>query len=247
MEITQLGRIGRRSVVDEVVDALTARILNGDMSPGDALPAEQDLASHLGVSRTVVREALSRLATARLVSVRHSGSKHVLDYRQSAGLELLSTLLVGPKGTVDPQIVASVMEMRSALAPDIARLAALRCTPALEKQLARIVAAMEAQRDDLAALQDLVSEFWSVLVDASRNIAYRLAYNSLRQSYDQSKRLFTHILAPETGDLSAYATLTAAVARGDAANAESLARDLIGRGEAAVKALLASLPEVPTA
>src|SRR5262245_56506189 len=110
------ARIGRRSVVDDVVDALTAWILKGEMSPGEALPGEQDLAGHLGVSRTVVREAMSRLATARLVSMRHSGSKHVLDYRRSAGLELLRTLLIGPNGAVDPHVVASVMEMRSALA-----------------------------------------------------------------------------------------------------------------------------------
>lgn len=242
LQTTPFARIGRRSVVDDVVDALTARILNGEMPPGEALPAEQDLASHLGVSRTVVREALSRLATTRLVSMRHSGSKHVLDYRQSAGLELLSTLLVGAHGVVDPHIVASVMEMRSALAPDIARLAALRYTPDLGAKLRDVVGAMQRNRDDLAALQDLVSEFWSLLVDASRNIAYRLAYNSLRQSYEQSKALFTRILAPETSDLTAYARLTDAVEQRDAVAAESLAHDLIGRGERAVKTLLAALP-----
>jgi DNA-binding FadR family transcriptional regulator len=225
-----------------VVDALTARILNGEMPAGNALPAEQDLASNLGVSRTVVREALTRLAAARLVSIRHSGSKRVLDYRQSAGLELLTTLLGGTSRAVAPRVVASVMEMRSALAPDIARLAAVRGTAAISAKLRDVVATMEQQRDDLAALQDLVSEFWSLLVDGSRNIAYRLAYNSLRQSYEQSKHLFTHILAPETGDLSAYARLADAVDRRDAAAAESLARELIGRGERAVKVLLASLP-----
>lgn len=232
-------------MVDDVVDALTARILSGDLPPGEALPAEQELALRLGVSRTVVREALSRMATARLVSMRHSGSKHVLDYRQSAGLELLSTLLIGANATANPHIVASVMEMRSALAPDIARLAATRCTPDLAAKLRDVVAAMERRRDDLAALQDLVSELWSLLVDASRNIAYRLAYNSLRQSYEQSKALFTHVLAPETGDLTAYARLVDAVEQEDAIAAESTARELIGRGEAAVKALLASLPLPP--
>jgi DNA-binding FadR family transcriptional regulator len=128
------------------------------------------------------------------------------------------------------------------LAPDIARLAALRYTPDLGAKLRDIVAAMQWNRDDLAALQDLVSEFWSLLVDASRNIAYRLAYNSLRQSYEQSKPLFTRILAPETSDLTAYGRLTDAVEQCDAVTAESLARDLIGRGERAVKTLLAALP-----
>ena len=238
-----IGRLGRKSLVDGVVEAMTARILRGEMPPGHALPSEQELAVQLGVSRTAVREALNRLATARLVSNRHSSSKHVLDYRQSAGLELLAALLVRPDGQVDPAVVASVMEMRSALAPDIARLAALRATPAMVAKLRRTVQAMRAAGDDLATLQNLVSDFWSHLVDGADNIAYRLAFNSLEASYDQSKHLFERILASEIGDVGAYALLADEVAEGNATRAETLGRALVHRGEKAVKDVLGKLAQ----
>jgi GntR family transcriptional repressor for pyruvate dehydrogenase complex len=238
---SSIERVGRKSLVDSVVDAMTARILRGEIAPGEALPSEQELAARLGVSRTAVREALNRLATSQLISIRHSGGKHVLDYRQSAGLELLATLLVTASGEIDPAVVGSVMEMRSALAPDIARLAALRRTTAHLQRIEATLAAMAPAAGDLERLQDLVTDFWDHLVDASANIAYRLAYNSLRVSYEQSKQLLTRLLAEETTAAAAYSGLAAAVARGDAAAAESMARDLVRRGEGAVKELLAGL------
>ncbi len=230
--------IGRRSLVDGVVEELQGRILRGEMRPGETLPAELELAEKLGVSRTAVREALNRLAAARLVSIRHSGAKYILDYRHSAGLELLAALLVGPRGQVASDVVRSVMEMRSALAPDIARLAARRRTPAVIAQLRAALASMQAARTDLAALQDLVGDFWSHLVDGSANIAYRLAYNSLRASYDQSKSLLTHVLADETADIETYVQVTDAVERGDEVAAAALASQLVRRGETSMNKLL---------
>ncbi len=38
-------------------------INNGDLQPGDKLPAERDMAESLGVSRASVREALTALET----------------------------------------------------------------------------------------------------------------------------------------------------------------------------------------
>lgn len=233
--------VGHKSLVDSVVDAMTARILRREIAPGEVLPSEHELAARLGVSRTAVREALNRLAASQLISIRHSGSKHVLDYRQSAGLELLAVLLVTAGGEIDPVVVASVMEMRSALAPDIARLAALRRTTEHLERVQATLAAMREASADLERLQDLVTELWDHLVEASANIAYRLAYNSLRVSYEQGKRLLTRVLADETSDIGAYAELADAVADGDAAAAESLARNLVRRGEQAVKALLSGL------
>jgi len=230
--------VSRKSLVDGVVENLRARILCGDMQPGEELPAEQALAAALGVSRTAVREALNRLGTARLVSMRHSGSKHVLDYRQSAGLELLPALVMDPQGELSARVVRSVLEMRTAVAADVARLAAQRTTTVLVGKLREVLRDMQAARGDLDALQDLVGMFWSRLVDGSDNVAYRLAYNSLHASYEASKHLLAQPLAAETGDVPAYAAITDAVARGDAVAAESLARALVQRGERSIKRLL---------
>ena len=49
-----------RSLAQTVVDALQAPIRDGRVEPGTKLPSEGEIMAAVGVSRTVVREALSR-------------------------------------------------------------------------------------------------------------------------------------------------------------------------------------------
>ena len=232
--MTALRPIRKQSVSDAVFEQLRDQIVSGAMAPGSPLPAERVLCDALGVNRGSVREAVKRLQQSRLVSVRHGGTSHVLDFRATASLDLLGDLLFTPDGGFDTRIVRDIIEMRSALAPDIARLAAERARPAQLAALERVVRAMAAAADDLTALQGLALDFWSHLVDAADNLAYRLAYNSLRATYDQCRSLFTQVLADEIGDVERYRAIAAAVRRRDAHTAETLARELIRRGERAI-------------
>ena len=72
--------IPKTSVVDAAYDSLRSQILRGVMVPGTRLPPEQELGRLLGVSRSTIREALNRLASANLIRIQHGGSKIVLDY-----------------------------------------------------------------------------------------------------------------------------------------------------------------------
>jgi len=239
-----LRPVRKQSLSDAVFDQLREQIVSGAMRAGESLPAERLLCDVLGVNRGAVREALKRLAQARLVSVQHGGASRVLDYRSEAGLELLPDLLLTTGGGFDPDVVRSVVEMRSALAPDIARLAAMRGGGGVAGLLDGIVVRMEEAGHDLRDLQVLAMEFWSALVDGTGNVAYRLAYNSLRQTYQRCFDLLTGILADELGDPGSYAALAAAVRAGDAETAQGLARAITRRGEekllAAVEALRAA-------
>lgn len=236
-----LKPIRRQSLSDAVFDQLREQIVSGAIQAGAPLPAERALCEVLGVNRGAVREALKRLAQARLVAVQHGGASRVLDYRASAGLELLPDLLLTDGGGFDPLVVRSVIEMRSALAPDIARLAALRGSGTAADALDAIVACMNAAGGDLATLQALAMRFWSTLVDATGNVAYRLAYNSLRETYEKCMDLLTGVLADELSDRDGYAAIAAAVRSGDGATAEQLARELTRRGERGLLDALAAL------
>lgn len=240
---TALKPVRKQSLSDAVFEQLRNQIVSGAMSPGSPLPAERELCEALGVNRGSIREALKRLQQSHLVSVRHGGTSHVLDYRASAGLDLLADLIVSPAGRFDVRVVRGIVEMRSALAPDIARLAAERARAAQRDALDRTAAAMEKSAGDLPALQGLAADFWSHLVDASDNLAYRLAYNSLRATYDQCRELFTQVMAEEVADVARYWAIATAVRRRDAAAAETLARELIQRGERGIKAALRQLDE----
>jgi DNA-binding FadR family transcriptional regulator len=236
-----LRPVRKQSLSDAVFTQLRDQIVNGELAPGDTLPAERVLCEALGVNRGSVREGLRRLQQSRLVSIRHGGTSQVLDYRATGGLDLLADLIMPSGGDIDIGVVRGIIEMRSALAPDIARRAAERRTDAHLERLDQTVARMRAAGGDLAALQELAVAFWSELVDASDNLAYRLAYNSLRATYDQCRALFTQVLADEIGDVAGYAAIAAAVRGGNGEGAARRARTLIERGERGVKHVLDQL------
>src|SRR5512144_3301697 len=120
-----LQPVTRRSVPDEVFDQVLTEVVDGGLAAGEALPSERRLAEVLGVSRPAVREALQRMAQARLVEVRHGGATTVRDFRRSAGLDLLPRLLVR-NDELDVSVARSILEARLAIAPEVAALAAER-------------------------------------------------------------------------------------------------------------------------
>src|SRR3954451_11768659 len=97
----QLQPVARHSVSDAVFEQLQAQILGGHLAAGEALPSERALTELMGVNRQAVREALKRLDQAGLVEINHGGVTRARNYRESAGLDLLSTLLTKPDGSVD--------------------------------------------------------------------------------------------------------------------------------------------------
>lgn len=69
------GAIDTSSLVDKVEMSLINTLIQGGFKVGDAIPKETELASTLGVSRTVIREALARLKMIGLIeSKKHRGA-----------------------------------------------------------------------------------------------------------------------------------------------------------------------------
>jgi GntR family transcriptional repressor for pyruvate dehydrogenase complex len=71
----ELKAIDTSSLVDKVEMRLIEVFLYKELKPGDSIPKETELASLMGVSRTVIRESLNRLKTMGLVeSKKHKGT-----------------------------------------------------------------------------------------------------------------------------------------------------------------------------
>ncbi|MFD1214798.1 winged helix-turn-helix domain-containing protein, partial [Arthrobacter sp. GCM10027362] len=67
-----------RNLTATLVDELRARIVDGSLAPGEKLPSENTLIAEHGVSRTVVREAITRLQAEGLVHTRRGAGSFVL-------------------------------------------------------------------------------------------------------------------------------------------------------------------------
>lgn len=155
-------RVGAR-LSEQLADALAVSIRDGMVSAGQKLPTEQALVERFGVSRTVVREAMSRLKTLGLIESRQGSGAFVLAASQQA----LEQLSLEPDGSVDA--VIQMVEVRRALEAESAALAAARGTPQSVKQIKQ---ALQALGKAVKAGGDGVQEdvaFHTAIAQASRN------------------------------------------------------------------------------
>ena len=78
------GQAFSDNLAEQVMARLSADIRGGRLAPGARLPTEQELTSTMGVSRTVVREAVAALRADGLVVTRRGSGAYVA--RESDGL-----------------------------------------------------------------------------------------------------------------------------------------------------------------
>ena len=89
MHDPQNALVRKRSpgLAHDIVAELTQRILLGQLVPGEKLPSESAIVREQGVSRTVVREAISKLQASGLVETRHGIGTFVLERDQRHGIQ----------------------------------------------------------------------------------------------------------------------------------------------------------------
>ncbi|SOZ09401.1 FadR/GntR family transcriptional regulator [Cupriavidus taiwanensis] len=138
-----------RTLAEEVVQALGEDIRQGQLKPGDKLPTESEIMATMGVSRTVVREALSRLQASGLVETRHGIGTFVLERPAEAP----SPFRIGPDALGTAMDVMAMLEFRVSVEAEAAGLAAARRTDA---QLAAMRQALDELKHGADAGNDAV-------------------------------------------------------------------------------------------
>jgi len=150
-------------LTERVASALLGKIEKGAFPPGTRLPSENDLAEQFGVSRTVLREAISRL--------KHDG---VVEGRQGSGVFVTEQARVKPlrievASVESLESILHIIELRRAIEGEAASQAALKRTNAqmmeIENALKRIDKVDAAGKDGVAA--DLA--FHGMIAKASGN------------------------------------------------------------------------------
>ena len=117
-----LGTRRPRGLVSEIVENLAASIHDGQLKAGDKLPTEAEIMVRFDVSRTVVRESLSKLQASGLVETRHGIGTFVLPPQDAGNFRIAAADFA----TVAD--VISVLELRISLETEAAGLAAQRRT-----------------------------------------------------------------------------------------------------------------------
>ncbi|MBS0292122.1 MAG: FadR family transcriptional regulator [Proteobacteria bacterium] len=217
------GRGGGRSLARLLFEEFEGKIRQGLLREGDKLPTESEMVQGYDVSRTVVREALSKLQAAGLVETRHGIGTFVLRAR-SGGMFFLdpSELAV----SVD---VLAVLELRISLETESAGLAAQRRT---DGQLQAMRTALDDFAQSTALGQDTVAHdfrFHLQIAQATGNRYFADIMNHLGTTLIPRTRVGTaRSTTRNDGYLQRvnreHEEIYSAIARGDAESARAAMR-----------------------
>jgi DNA-binding GntR family transcriptional regulator len=205
------------SFADRAYYAIRELIVTLELPPG-AVVREPELTERLGIGRTPVREALRRLAQERLVEVFPRRGMFVTK--------------------VDVRDLARLCEVRVALEPEAARLAAERATQADLAELQGVLAELGGPRKrDPRALIDLDERIHRAIYHASHN---PYLAETLEEYYAHALRIWMVALArTDSGAaVGGHHAVLEAVVRGDGARAARLMRGHVESFEHTVRDVL---------
>ncbi len=160
-------------LADRAYTAIVRIITDGQLAVGDRLPAEAQLAATFGMSRTIVREALARLASDGITQARRGAGSYVKRRpSERLGTHMSMDALATTLGTY---------EVRFVLEAEAARLAAQRRS---NHQLDEIERTLEALRTALLSNAPAHDEDWQLhraIAEATANAAFLPVLDHLQE------------------------------------------------------------------
>jgi len=164
------------SLVGEAIGAISRRIREDDLMPGDRLPSEAQLSKELNVSRTVVREALRSLDAMRIIDLA-TGKRATVAHIDHGAMSMMIE-----HGVHTEQInIHQIYDVRRAIEMRTVTLASIRRSDGEAQQILTLAQAMRTSSGvpDLLMENDLA--FHMTLARASRNPVLELLVGSFQQ------------------------------------------------------------------
>lgn len=224
----------RKKLYEEIVDQIIALIQQKQLQAGDKLPSERELSEELGVSRTVLREAMKALEERELVEIRHGSGTFI----RSPSIDTIARSVSFVVWT-DPDRYIELMNVREFLDVEIAgRLA--RSAPQAE------LAAMATAIDNMWQLLDSPKEF------SEQDVAFHMAFYRATKNellltimlpitrlLMEAMELTFHSPGSAEMSLRRHEQLLDRIKAGDALGARRTMQEIISRGKERLKESLA--------
>ena len=171
-----------------ITGQLRQAIVEGGYAHGEKLPAERQLATAFGASRTTIRTALDQLEVERLVT-RRVGSGTFVNYRAEGDPEDIAEL-------TSP---IELIEVRLGVEPNMVRLAVLNATARDIERLALAMGRMEQASVDSEGFTLWDEEFHQLIAEATRNPLMVWVYRQINavRTHRQWMAMRDKVLTPE--------------------------------------------------
>jgi DNA-binding FadR family transcriptional regulator len=158
------------------VEQIKDKIARERLGPGAKLPTLNDLATELGVSRTVVREAVISLGSDGVLESKHGVGVFVRDKSANSAQLTLSDAVLAPLSKFKASFM-DLLELRMAFEVHAAGLAAARKSWGQESSIWDAAKSFEGALDDDEQLDESDVAFHRAIAEATNNSAFTEFFN----------------------------------------------------------------------
>ncbi|MFC5828181.1 FadR/GntR family transcriptional regulator [Nonomuraea insulae] len=210
----------------QVVRALGARIVGGTIDPGSSIPIEEELVGELGVGRSAVREGVKVLAGKGLLETRRSAGTIV---RPRESWNLLDADVLSWRFEPEPQPgdIRVLADLRVALEPGAARVAAERADAAAVRRIDEAMAALYATADDPEPFIEADLAFHKAVFAAADNDLLLYIYDMISIALRSVRQVHTRSVAHNKETLPGHERVAQAIRRRHHRKAEEAMRVVV--------------------
>jgi DNA-binding FadR family transcriptional regulator len=238
-------KVPAKTVTKQTLQRLGFEIVSGHYAPGSVVPPEPVLGAELGVSRTVVREAVKSLVAKGLVKTGPKVGTRVLPSEQWNWFDADVVAWQGQAG-MTREFLRDLQELRRLIEPAAVRMAAERATPA---DLAAVEAAYQGMRTAIEQGGDYVLHdlaFHQGLIAACHNRMLVQMSKALGALLRTSFEISTTRPGGPAQSLPLHRAMLDAVVARNGTKAERAALALIDGAQDDIEQVLASRRKLPS-
>jgi GntR family transcriptional regulator, transcriptional repressor for pyruvate dehydrogenase complex len=208
---------------DRVTERLLGMITSAALKPGDRLPSERDLAARLGVSRTVVREAMRSLAAKGVLEVRTGSGAVVGRVDAERASEALRLYVQSYQSGADGLGIdyAQIDDVREMLEARVARISATTASRADLSELTTTHNEFEAAQDDPESASRLDVAFHRLIAVSTHNPLYLVMLDSIEPLLLEIRRKTLGVPGRPGRAVKAHAKILERIVAGDPVGAEA--------------------------
>jgi GntR family transcriptional repressor for pyruvate dehydrogenase complex len=169
------SHVKRATVSETIVEQVKDLIIDGQLTAGQKLPSERELAEELRVGRSSVREATSALVAMGVAQVRQGEGVYIRPDFPESVIDKFDWSALMLRGQLD-----DLVETRLAIEQATVRLAAERASAQTRKELRRLAQLMDVNTEIDAFIEDDL-RFHLALAEASQNAVMHSVIHGIQQ------------------------------------------------------------------
>ncbi len=201
----------KRNLSDNLADAVREFIVSQHYQPGNRLPTISDLAHKFGVGQPTLREALKKLETIGVITIKHGSGIYVGDHIDSLFLPNPIAFDRWPSR----KIMLDLIQARIPIELMTVALAAEHMTEEHSETMGQLLAAAEENLENDPALSQLNLSFHRSIAQASGNTVLHQILSVITTLFEREQQMIMYIFHSRVKDFQQHMEIYQALKQRD--------------------------------